>query len=535
MLHASRTTILAIAFTSCCLALTAQTSAQWSHNPAVNTGISVGGSDQNQAKSLPTTDGGWYVVWLDGIGTGWDTRLQRFNSRGIPQWPGNGVLVADTAFSSTQDYGFDVDAAGNAVVAYRDDGNVSGGAVHIKVQKIDAAGNLMWPGGVQVSSTAGGNAPHCCAATDGGVVVGWSQSGVRLQKVDAAGNVLWTPGGETDTLASGTPSVADVCAADNGGAIVLYIKGSLPRHLFTRKFDSTGAKVWNSDTTPLPLFDETGNGVQAGATIYIQSDGSGGAYYAWYGTGGTRNTHVQHINAAGVEQFPHNGATIADDVAGRIRISAAMSIDSTSGEIYLVAKESNASPQGNYSIIAQKFSPAGARLWGSTGVLVSPISADQPGFVWAQAIPGAAGGGAIFTWDNGGFNAQKVFASRVDSAGALAWTPNTLDVCSTISGKSRLWISPNAAGTRALITWADNRSGDNDIYGQCINADGSLGNPGDVNDDGVVNVSDLLAVIGAWGACPAPRTFCPADLAPSPRGDGSINVSDLLAVIGNWG
>ncbi len=56
--------------------------------------------------------------------------------------------------------------------------------------------------------------------------------------------------------------------------------------------------------------------------------------------------------------------------------------------------------------------------------------------------------------------------------------------------------------------------------------------PGDVNDDGVVNVTDLLAVIGAWGNCPHP---CPADVAPFPNGDGMVNVTDLLLVISNWG
>ena len=58
---------------------------------------------------------------------------------------------------------------------------------------------------------------------------------------------------------------------------------------------------------------------------------------------------------------------------------------------------------------------------------------------------------------------------------------------------------------------------------------------GDVSGDGVVNVTDLLAVIGAWGACPAPPAACPADIAPQPSGDGQVNVNDLLMVINNWG
>ncbi len=52
--------------------------------------------------------------------------------------------------------------------------------------------------------------------------------------------------------------------------------------------------------------------------------------------------------------------------------------------------------------------------------------------------------------------------------------------------------------------------------------------PQDTNGDGVINVTDLLAVIGAWGACPPP---CPPDV----NNDGNVNVTDLLAVISAWG
>ena len=49
----------------------------------------------------------------------------------------------------------------------------------------------------------------------------------------------------------------------------------------------------------------------------------------------------------------------------------------------------------------------------------------------------------------------------------------------------------------------------------------------DINEDGMINVIDLLAVIDQWGSCQG----CTADI----NGDDVVNVTDLLVVIGNWG
>ena len=52
---------------------------------------------------------------------------------------------------------------------------------------------------------------------------------------------------------------------------------------------------------------------------------------------------------------------------------------------------------------------------------------------------------------------------------------------------------------------------------------------GDLNDDGLVGVGDLLILLGAWGPCP-PGGDCTADL----DGDGSVGVTDLLILLGAW-
>jgi len=54
--------------------------------------------------------------------------------------------------------------------------------------------------------------------------------------------------------------------------------------------------------------------------------------------------------------------------------------------------------------------------------------------------------------------------------------------------------------------------------------------PGDVDGDGDVDFEDLVAMLAAWGPCPAPPAECPADFS----GDGSVGLSDLLALLSNW-
>ncbi|MHC5025957.1 MAG: hypothetical protein ACYTGR_04255 [Planctomycetota bacterium] len=52
---------------------------------------------------------------------------------------------------------------------------------------------------------------------------------------------------------------------------------------------------------------------------------------------------------------------------------------------------------------------------------------------------------------------------------------------------------------------------------------------GDVTGDGVIDVLDLLAVLLAWGDCPA-SSACPADV----DGDGMVSVGDLILVVTGW-
>ena len=51
--------------------------------------------------------------------------------------------------------------------------------------------------------------------------------------------------------------------------------------------------------------------------------------------------------------------------------------------------------------------------------------------------------------------------------------------------------------------------------------------PGDVTHNGVVDIDDLLAVIGAWGPCAGCAADCTHNCV--------VDIDDLLAVITDWG
>ena len=51
--------------------------------------------------------------------------------------------------------------------------------------------------------------------------------------------------------------------------------------------------------------------------------------------------------------------------------------------------------------------------------------------------------------------------------------------------------------------------------------------PADLDNDGFVGITDLLALLAAWGPCPD----CNADL----DGDDQVGITDLLALLAAWG
>ena len=481
--------------------LTSLATAQWSSDPAQNLAVADAPSDQNLAKLAATADGGTWVSWFDGIGSGWDVRVQRLEADGTERFVHNGLLVADRDFSSTQDYGLDLDVNGDALLVFRDP---RPGGIQITAAKVTGAGTQPWGvGGVVLTSTNSFVAsPKIAGTSDGGAVIAWTEgSEVKLQKVDAGGAPQW---GNVVTLtpAVGTYSVADL--HDAGADVILsfvHATGgfSSPRHLRAQRFDATGAPRWGAGS--LAVFD--GGSLQIGNFPAFTTDAGGGALFTWYASAPTLQSFVQRIDAAGNELFAHNGVAVAT-TAARVRVNPDAALDAATGDVYVAWREQSAT-QSMQGVSAQRIDGTGNRQWTDDGVTLVPLGAPVQDLVRVVVggPNGGPAGGALVVWST-----APTFGTDVLGAVHLAPT-GVVDVpyfgvATTASQKMRLATAKSRIGAgQALLAWTDARAG-GDIYAQNVGFDGTLGGSPGLGTrycgPAVVNSSGAAAVISATGS-----------------------------------
>ncbi len=446
--------------------------AQWSHDPAVNLPVGDAASDQNQVKMVTTLDGGVWMSWLDGIGSGWDVRVQKLDRPGNERLPHNGVLVADRSFSSTQDYGLGMAHNGDALLAYRDD---SSGSTEIAANRVDAAGNLVWgAGGVALTSGAGFVAAPKIVRLDlvsdrEGAMVAWTENAeVKIMRLSAAGVPQWAAP-VTLTAPTGSYLLSDMRAGDGDVVIsMVHQTGGFtsPKHLVAQMIDENGAPQWGA--TPIGIFD--GGSLQFGNFPSMLKRTGAHTIFTWYSSYPALQCFVQKVDSAGVEAWAHNGVAVAD-VAGQLRVNPHASYDSNSDTVYVAWKELNGS-QSQSGISAQRLDSAGNRLWGTAGTTLEPLGTDDHNM---PCILGrSSDGSAIVVWSaSPAFGNDPLFGAVLDSVGAVQ-VPR-FDVASTPSGKARLAIE--ASTDYAVLAWSDARNDGGDIYAQAVSFEGLLEAP----------------------------------------------------------
>ena len=125
---------------------------------------------------------------------------------------------------------------------------------------------------------------------------------------------------------------------------------------------------------------------------------------------------------------------------------------------------------GAPDIYAQRVNSSGVVLWTTDGVPICTATGWQ---VRPQLVSDGAGG-AIITWADNRSDNGDIYARRVDSSGTVLWTTDGVEICTAEHDQQSPELASDGAGG-AIITWRDHRSGDYyDIYAQRVDASGKV-------------------------------------------------------------
>jgi len=461
------------------LTLASAASAQWSSDPMQNLALSnIPGADQVQPKVLPLPNNSWYVSWFnnnpnDPPPTGYDVYYQLLDPNGYEQFPHDGIQVAKLTLSSTEDYGLDADAGGNALLAFLDDRRDPNNP-QVTAAKMSPSGQPLWgASGIALTFDPGFHAsPKITATSDGFVVVAWTtNSAVILQKLDSNGHPLWVGKTAFDYGVTLQESgfnylLSDLHAADDGSVIVSWVRNKgfgSNNYLYANKLSADGKLLWGAGH--VKVYD--GGSLQFGEFPYFTTDGSGGAVFSWYTSSPSLQVFAQHILSDGTEAFGHNGA-VGSTNQFNVRVSPSASYNPATQETFLFWTEEDSNQVEN-GVSGQKFNSAGARQWTDTGVVIVPLGSDSQ--IWVENVQ--LGTGALVFWvDSPGFGSGTLYAAKLDGNGNFLCSQ--FGVSTASADKFRLFAGIASSGL-AAVAWEDDRNGENDIFIQNVNSDCTLG------------------------------------------------------------
>jgi len=124
---------------------------------------------------------------------------------------------------------------------------------------------------------------------------------------------------------------------------------------------------------------------------------------------------------------------------------------------------------GISDIYAQRISAGGVCLWTANGVAICTAAGGQS----SPNITSDGSGGAIITWLDYRNGNSDIYAQRISAGGVCQWTANGMAICTAAGGQSSPNITSDGNGG-AIITWLDDRNGNDDIYAQRISAGGGV-------------------------------------------------------------
>ena len=465
-------------FTLALLFSTCPALAQWSDDAYTNLSVGFGAGEQVVPHAVVIADGAdlagsTYVGWYNNGSGNYDVALQLLTADGEPLFAPGGIIVsAQPQNSWVMDWALAADGDGNALVSFAD---IRDGNSNIQIYKISPNGDFLWgPDGLSLTTGSDFKGPPTVTATaNGDVVVCWMQdastTGVRMQRLSSDGTEMFAAGGLLVSEASDMAPAGNILIPTAGNDVILAYTPTYTfmsnRQIKAQRFDSTGAPVW--PTSVMVMDDAT---LPMGHYFKMTPSGDDGALLVWdVATGMEFGARAQHLTAGGIESMPHNGASVnASGGSGQLEPSGVY--DPATGETTVAFIQMNGN-QNQRGLFVQRFDATGNRLWNSAGNVLQPQDTTMEG--QPQLVICEAGIMGVFFENDEPYGADRVMAFMLTDDGQLGWDGASIGASLLASSKGDLVAA--ATGSSILGFWSDDRADANDILGQNVNSDGTLG------------------------------------------------------------
>lgn len=461
--------------------------AAWSHDPNIGN-LPVCAVAGFQTRPVICSDGlgGAIFAWADSrSGAGGDIYVQRVNAAGTLLWTVNGAGLC-TASGDQSSPAILSDDAGGAIVVWQD--LRSGAAYDVYAQRVNAAGVAQWTAnGIPVCTSTGAQTePRMVSDGAGGAILAWSDqragnADVYAQRISAAGVVQWTANGVALCTAAQQQTQVAIAPDGTGGAIVTWqdFRSGANSDIYAQRINA-GAAQWAANGVPVCV----ATGDQAFGVVI--SDMRGGALVAWQDPrlgAANYDIYIQNLSGSGAPLWTVDGIAMSTETG--TQVEPYLCSDGAGGA--WVAWSTARATTGS-DVAAGRITAGGTRLSGSSGVTLT--SAPNSQVVRTALADGAGGLYVAFEDLRAGVNLD-LYAQHLSANGDLFGVPFTPYNGLAISAAAGRQSAPQMVGDGrggVIAVWADGRNEVvDDIYAQRFDVNGTLGDASPV----IVSVRDV--------------------------------------------
>lgn len=183
----------------------------------------------------------------------------------------------------------------------------------------------------------------------------------------------------------------------------------------------------------------------------VASTSDGGVYVAWFdSTAGSFRVYLQRLDAAGREQWPHNGVLVSAHPQNTALFGWDMIADSQGNAVLVF---SDIRDGGDLDVFAYKVGPDGQELWGADGVQLSA----NPDFEPAPRVVETSDGDFVFAWQRDPSAGDgDIHMQRLSPAGALRYAPGGIVAVSSAGEDPGFVILAPAESGNVIVAWLRN-------------------------------------------------------------------------------